>query len=115
MAAGVHGLAFGNGILFAANGTNTVDKIQIDAVDVGSFAITPDQTLATSVTMTFASISDTAIPLSSVAAYSEGIAFDPARTVLRIINWWLLRAAQIAPRSHPSAPSTPGPLPAPSR
>ena len=73
MAAGVHGLAFGNGILFAANGTNTVDKIQIDAVDVGSFAITPDATLATSVTMTFVSISDTAIPLSSVAAYSEGI------------------------------------------
>jgi sugar lactone lactonase YvrE len=73
MAAGVHGLTFGSGILFAANGTDTVDKIQIDAVDVGSFAITPDQTLATSVTLTFVSISDTATPLSSVAAYSEGL------------------------------------------
>jgi sugar lactone lactonase YvrE len=74
MSAGVHGLTFGNGILFAANGTDTVDKIQIDAVDVGSFAITPDQTLATSVTMTFVSISDTSIPLSAVQAFSEGIA-----------------------------------------
>jgi sugar lactone lactonase YvrE len=73
---GVHGLAFGNGILFAANGTNTVDKIQIDAVDVGSFAITRDATFATSVTLTFASISDTATPIST-SAWSEGIAFDP--------------------------------------
>ena len=77
MAAGVHGLAFGNGILFAANGTTVVDKIQIDAVDVGTFPITPDPTLAGSVTMTFTSISDTAIPISTVLAYSEGIAFDP--------------------------------------
>ncbi len=76
MAVGVHGLAFGGGILFAANGTDTVDKIQIDAVDVGSFAITPDQSLATSVTLTFASISDTATPIHT-SAYSEGIAFDP--------------------------------------
>jgi len=73
---GVHGLAFGSGILFAANGTNTVDKIQIDAVDLGSFAITPEPTLATSVTLTFASISDTATPINT-SAYSEGIAFDP--------------------------------------
>lgn len=73
MSAGVHGLTFGSGILFASNGTNIVDKIQIDAVDVGSFDITPNQTLATSATMTFVSISDTAVPLSAVLAFSEGI------------------------------------------
>jgi len=76
MAAGVHGLTFGGGILFAANGTNTVDKIQIDAVDLGSFTITPEQSLATSATLTFASISDTATPINT-SAYSEGIAYDP--------------------------------------
>ncbi|HVJ07019.1 MAG TPA: choice-of-anchor D domain-containing protein [Acidisarcina sp.] len=71
--AGVHGLAFGGGTLYATSGQSIVDKIQLDSVNLGSFAISsPTSTLAATATLNFSAITTSSI--GSVVAFSEGIA-----------------------------------------
>ena len=69
---GVHGLAFGGGTLYATNGFTIVDKIQIDSVDLGAYALGGTvPTLSNSVTLTFTAMQHNAVGL--IPAYAEGI------------------------------------------